>query len=113
MTIRTRITDPTQSVALTTVDSSDGIALKPADSSKVVHISRTANTEPPSREATASIRGYLYQFDATIKAILSLKDDQALTVEDIEDFDIVVGSSRRGYHSSSQVGTKLLSVVCS
>lgn len=45
-------------------------------------------TQPHSRNATATIRGYMYQFDATILAILRLIGDQPLDVEGIEDFDI-------------------------
>lgn len=45
-------------------------------------------TDTPNREATASIRGYHYQFDATISAILALKDQDTLTIEGIEDFDV-------------------------
>ena len=43
-----------------------------------------------SRDATATIRGYIYQFDATILSILGLRDDNYLDVEGIEDFDIGV-----------------------
>lgn len=41
-----------------------------------------------SRNATATIRGYMYQFDATILAILRLTANESLDVEGIEDFDI-------------------------
>lgn len=41
-----------------------------------------------SRDATATIRGYMYQFDATILGILRLADNQSLDVEGLEDFDI-------------------------
>ena len=41
------------------------------------------------REATPAIRGYLYQFDAMISAILHLSDGQKLVVEGIEDFDVL------------------------
>jgi len=41
-----------------------------------------------NREATATIRGYLYQFDATIRTILSLNNHDTLTVEGLEDFDV-------------------------
>ena len=41
-----------------------------------------------SRDATAAIRGYLYQFDATIRAILRLPAEEHLDVEGLEDFDI-------------------------
>lgn len=45
-------------------------------------------TPSRSRDATATIRGYMYQFDATIRAILKLPDGGQLDVEGIEDFDI-------------------------
>ena len=45
-------------------------------------------TPSHSRDATATIRGYMYQFDATIRAILKLSADEYLDVEGIEDFDI-------------------------
>ena len=44
--------------------------------------------EAHDREATATIRGYSYQFDATILHILSLRGNETLVVEGIEDFDI-------------------------
>jgi len=45
-------------------------------------------TQSHGRDATATIRGYMYQFDATILAILRLTGDKYLDVEGIEDFDI-------------------------
>lgn len=45
-----------------------------------------ANT---SREACATIRGYNYQFDSTIRAILTLRETEVLQIENLEDFDIV------------------------
>ncbi len=41
-----------------------------------------------SRDATATIRGYMYQFDATIRAILKMPNGEQLDVEGLEDFDI-------------------------
>lgn len=49
------------------------------------------NVPSPSlnnREASATIRGYIYQFDATIKKILASGNADSCTVEDVEDFDI-------------------------
>jgi hypothetical protein len=40
------------------------------------------------REATATIRGYIYQFDASILAVLAAGADETVTVEGVEDFDI-------------------------
>lgn len=45
-------------------------------------------TQTENRDASATIRGYLYQFDATISAIVTLGVQDILTVEGIEDFDI-------------------------
>lgn len=42
-----------------------------------------------SRDATATIKGYMYQFDASIIAALSLKDDETLDIEGIEDYDTI------------------------
>lgn len=41
-----------------------------------------------NREASATIRGYIYQFDATIRKILAANGEDTCTVEDVEDFDI-------------------------
>ncbi|MCK4821457.1 hypothetical protein KA005_37170, partial [bacterium] len=41
-----------------------------------------------NREASATIRGYIYQFDATIRKILASDARDLCTVEDVEDFDI-------------------------
>ncbi|WP_437628639.1 hypothetical protein QGN06_23290 [Achromobacter xylosoxidans] len=39
------------------------------------------------REATASIRGYFYQIDATLLEILKADLDDDVVIEGIEDFD--------------------------
>lgn len=41
------------------------------------------------REATATIRGYVYQFDASILAVLGAGAGAKVTVEGVEDFDIL------------------------
>lgn len=41
-----------------------------------------------SREASATIRGYIYQFDAAILGIINSKQGGVCTVEGIEDFDL-------------------------
>lgn len=41
------------------------------------------------REATATIRGYIYQFDASILAVLDATGDDTVTVEGVEDFDVL------------------------
>lgn len=40
------------------------------------------------REATATIRGYVYQFQASILAVLAAGDGEKVTVEGVEDFDV-------------------------
>ncbi len=42
-----------------------------------------------NRDACATIQGYLYQFDATILSILDLQDNDSITIEGIEDFDVL------------------------
>lgn len=41
------------------------------------------------REATATIRGYVYQFDASILAVLGATGSQSIVVEGVEDFDVL------------------------
>lgn len=41
------------------------------------------------RDATASIRGYMYQFMATIDGVLNLDDGGELIIEGVEDFDSI------------------------
>ncbi|MGA2623370.1 MAG: DUF4297 family anti-phage-associated protein [Bacteroidota bacterium] len=45
-------------------------------------------SETDIREATATVRGYLYQFDATICSIVQLNEQDTLTIEGIEDYDV-------------------------
>ena len=45
------------------------------------------------REATATIRGYIYQFDASILAVLGASVADTVTVEGVEDFDILSGDA--------------------
>ncbi|TCU53592.1 hypothetical protein EDF58_1115 [Novosphingobium sp. PhB57] len=45
------------------------------------------------REATATIRGYIYQFDASILAVLGATSDETVTVEGVEDFDVLAGET--------------------
>ncbi len=40
------------------------------------------------RSATATIKGYVYQFDMTIKTILNSNNDEIITIENIEDIDV-------------------------
>lgn len=47
----------------------------------------------PKRDATDSIRGYVYQAYQTVLAWMQLKDNEILVLEGSEDFDIHTGSS--------------------
>lgn len=55
----------------------------------------TAEIDPleAQREATATIRGYIYQFDASILAVLGALGDDTVTVEGVEDFDVLSGDT--------------------
>jgi len=46
------------------------------------------STIDPGRDATASIQGYMFQFDSTILALCALPPSASLDIEGIEDFDI-------------------------
>lgn len=46
------------------------------------------SSDDVNRDACATIQGFLYQFDATILSILEMQEDDCLTVEGIEDFDV-------------------------
>ena len=47
----------------------------------------------PKRDATNSIRGYVYQIYQSVLAWMQLKEDEILVLEGAEDFDIHCGSS--------------------
>ena len=47
----------------------------------------------PKRDATDSIRGYVYQAYQSILAWMQLKENEILVLEGAEDFDIHCGSS--------------------
>ena len=46
-------------------------------------------TADPKRQATDSLRGYLYQIWHSVNAWLDLADDEVLYLEGAEDFDIL------------------------
>ncbi|GEM_PF-1099773 len=64
------------------------------------------------REATASIRGYLYQIDATIKEIVNSELDDQIIIEGIEDFDKYseqdIVYSQVKYYSGSNLTNSIL-----
>jgi hypothetical protein len=87
MTVKTGMSGNTQKVPQTTTRDVDELNIQASDSLNFAGIQTSQNTEPLNPKATASIRGYHFQFDATINAILSIKGNATLTVEDIEDFN--------------------------
>ena len=60
-----------------------------------------------NREATATVRGYIYQFDATIISILELNNRGEITVEGVEDFDIENDSFHEYFQCKYYAATKL------
>lgn len=68
--------------------------------------------EALQREATATIRGYIYQFDATILRLLELSPNEALTIEGVEDFDVTSESnvefSQVKYYASQKLTDAVL-----
>ena len=46
-----------------------------------------------NREATSSIRGYVYQAYQSVLAWMQLKDEEVLFLEAAEDFDVQEGNS--------------------
>ncbi|MBD5781654.1 hypothetical protein IEN85_19290 [Pelagicoccus sp. NFK12] len=64
-----------------------------------------------SRTADATIRGFNYQFDASIRLILAADDNSMITVEDIEDVDVSDGKSINAIQCKYYEGTKLTNSV--
>ncbi len=58
------------------------------------------------REATATIKGYHYQFDKTILEILSAADDEQVVVEGLEDVDLESPSLLRSIQCKYQRGAE-------
>ena len=68
---------------------------------------------PTDRSAFATIKGFLYQFDATILTILEKKDDSLVDVEGIEDIDIndvsnITTAVQCKYYESTELTPSLL-----
>lgn len=63
------------------------------------------------RAASATIRGYNYQFDATILAILRLAGDDQLLIEGLEDFDISSPDSSALFQCKYYAAQKLTNSV--
>ena len=64
-----------------------------------------------SREADATIRGFNYQFDASIRLILEAGDNDSITVEGVEDVDVSDGLSINAIQCKYYEGTKLTNSV--
>ena len=64
-----------------------------------------------SRAADATIRGFNYQFDASIRLILDADDSDVITVEGIEDIDVSNGQSINAIQCKYYEGTKLTNSV--
>ncbi|ARK79240.1 hypothetical protein BOC40_01430 [Burkholderia pseudomallei] len=60
-----------------------------------------------ARSASATIKGYLFQFDATIDALLNCGDDSPVRMEGVEDFDIATGGWTRCVQCKYYEGTEL------
>jgi hypothetical protein len=45
----------------------------------------------PRRRASATVRGFMYQFWRTVQAWIELEPDEVLFVEGAEDFDVIGG----------------------
>jgi len=60
-----------------------------------------------SRSAEATIRGFMYQFDATILKILNIKSDEKVVVEGIEDVDVLGAGGVQAVQCKYYEGTAL------
>ena len=60
-----------------------------------------------ARSASATIKGYLFQFDATIRAILDCSDSTPIRVEGVEDFDVVANGWTQCVQCKYYEGTEL------
>lgn len=58
-----------------------------------------------NREASATIKGFLYQFNVTLKELLTSSDDCSVTIEGIEDIDVSTPTKKKTiqckYHESN------------
>lgn len=60
-----------------------------------------------ARSASATIKGYLFQFDATMLAILDCTDNSPIRVEGVEDFDVVANGWTQCVQCKYYEGTEL------
>ncbi len=68
-------------------------------------------TKERSRSAEATVKGFMYQFDATILKILSSSDNATTVVEGIEDIDILNSDHIDSIQCKYYEGTSLTSSV--
>ena len=61
----------------------------------------------PSRDATATIQGYIFQFDATILSLCNLTGTVTLDIEVIEDFDIATSDVTELFQCKYYEATRL------
>lgn len=61
-----------------------------------------------TREATSTIRGYNYQFDSTILMLLKMRDDDSLTIEGVEDFDVTSKTEFKDYYQCKYYSSERL-----
>ena len=64
-----------------------------------------------SRSAEATIKGFIYQFDASIRHILEAGPNDQITIEGIEDVDVSDGVSVKAIQCKYYEGTKLTNSV--
>lgn len=64
-----------------------------------------------TRSAEATIKGFNYQFDASIRVILEAGDDEAITLEGLEDIDVTKGQSVKSIQCKYYEGTKLTNSI--
>jgi len=64
-----------------------------------------------SRSAEATIRGFMYQFDATILKILEAKTKESIVVEGIEDVDVLGADRVEAIQCKYYEGTSLTNAV--
>jgi len=69
------------------------------------------NDSNQSRDASATIQGYLFQFDATILSLCSIAEDAIIDIEGIEDFDVVSSDIKELFQCKYYEATRLTSAT--
>ncbi|MBK9579428.1 MAG: hypothetical protein IPO40_20345 [Fibrobacteres bacterium] len=60
------------------------------------------------RDAVSTIRGYNYQFDSTILMLLQMTDEQEITIEGVEDFDVASTNDVSEYYQCKYYSSERL-----